>query len=195
MRTWTGGPGGTWRGVLAALALVAVGGCAPIGPAPSGEMVGRGEAAPSSRTLNLLTRAEPATLALKAPAGAGGQAPGLSVDSVVRPFNARLDILDAHGNPTPYLAEALPELSTDSWHVFADGRMETSYRLKANITWHDGTPLSAADFVFAWRVYTTPELGLAVTLPQSLMEEVTAPDARTLVVRWRRLYPQASPLG
>jgi ABC-type transport system substrate-binding protein len=49
----------------------------------------------------------------------------------------------------------------DTWRVFPDGRMETTFRLRANLTWHDGEPLSGADFVFAWRVYTNPDLGTA----------------------------------
>ena len=40
----------------------------------------------------------------------------------------------------------------------------------------------------------TPELGAAAALPVSLMEEVVAPDDRTLVIRWRRPYPQAGVL-
>jgi ABC-type transport system substrate-binding protein len=37
--------------------------------------------------------------------------------------------------------------------------METRYRLRPGLTWHDRTPLSSEDFVFAWRVYATPALG------------------------------------
>jgi ABC-type transport system substrate-binding protein len=66
---------------------------------------------------------------------------------------------DDRESPTPYLAEALPTANTDTWRILPDGRMETIYRLRPSLTWHDGAPLTAADFVFAWRVYATPELG------------------------------------
>src|SRR4029450_7755594 len=77
-------------------------------------------------------------------------------------------------------------------------RMETTFRLRPNLTWHDGTPLSGGDFIFAWRVYTNPELGTAASPPHTLMEDVSAPDDRTIVIRWKRPYPGAAdlrPLG
>ncbi len=134
-------------------------------------------------------KVEPASLAYKPL-----RASGISVAHAVRLFNAELDILDGREARRPYLAEALPEVNTDSWKVFPDGRMETTYRLRPNITWHDGAPLTASDFVFGWRVYATPELGTSSLRPASFMEDVQAPDPRTLVIRWRALYPDAGGL-
>ncbi len=107
-------------------------------------------------------------------------------------FNATLDYRDEREVPKPMLSEALPQLNTDTWRVFPDGRMETRYTLKPNLTWHDGTPLSAEDFVFAHRVYLSPQLGVANSPPIGMMEEVTAPDDRTLVIRWKTTYPDAA---
>ena len=59
----------------------------------------------------------------------------------------------------------------------------------------DGQPLSADDFVFAWQVYTSPAFGLASAAPQGLMEEVLAPDDRTLTIRWRQTYPGAASMA
>jgi peptide/nickel transport system substrate-binding protein len=72
--------------------------------------------------------------------------------------------------------------------------METTHRLRANLTWHDGEPLTADDFVFAWQVYSSPQVGIANVAPQSLIGEVAAPDSRTLVIRWKRPYPNAAVL-
>jgi peptide/nickel transport system substrate-binding protein len=108
-----------------------------------------------------------------------------------RVFNAGLDFVDERAVTRPYLVEALPELNTDSWRVFADGRMETTYRLRPNLTWHDRTPLSAEDFVFALQVYQHPQMGSAASVPIAQMEEASAPDAQTLVIRWRQAYPEA----
>jgi peptide/nickel transport system substrate-binding protein len=52
-------------------------------------------------------------------------------------------------------------------------------------------PLEAADFVFAWRVYANPASGSANVAPVGEMQEVSAPDSRTVAIRWRRLYPGA----
>jgi peptide/nickel transport system substrate-binding protein len=105
--------------------------------------------------------------------------------------NAKLAFRDEQGLPFPVLAETLPELNTDSWRVFPDGRMETTYRLRPNLTWHDGLPITAEDWAFAWRVYATPEFGVARTGGFRFVEEVTALDPRTVVLRWRQPYPQA----
>lgn len=111
-----------------------------------------------------------------------------------RLFNAALTLLDGDNKPQPYLAETLPTLDTDSWRLFPDGRMETTYRLRPNLAWHDGAPLTAADFAFAWRVYTTPELGRSNSEPINLMDDVLAVDDLTVVVRWRAAYPDAGAL-
>jgi peptide/nickel transport system substrate-binding protein len=73
--------------------------------------------------------------------------------------------------------------------------MVTTFRLKPNLVWHDGTAHTAEDFVFAWRVYATPDLGQAASPPLNLIEQVEAPDPRTVVVRWRRPFAQANTLG
>ena len=114
--------------------------------------------------------------------------------TAVRVFNAGLAINDEREVPRPYLAEALPALNTDTWRVFPDGRMETTYRLKPNLTWHDGAPLTADDFAFAYRVYASPELGRAASPPIAQIEEVRAPDARTVVVAWRQPFADADDL-
>ncbi len=115
--------------------------------------------------------------------------------STPRLFNADLTLLDQNGNPHPYLAEVLPDLDSDTWRTYPDGTMETTYRLRPNLAWQDGTPLSAEDFIFAWRLLTSQAFGVPTSQPHGLMEGVTAPDARTVVIRWRQLYPDAGALA
>ncbi len=148
-------------------------------------------AADPQRTLVVAIRVEPNTLTYR-PLQAGG---GVTLEATRGLFNAHLAAFDADGEPRPGLAEALPALNTDSWRVLPDQRMETTYRLRSDLTWHDGAPLTADDFRFAWRVYMTPEFGLAGLLPQSLMEDVLAVDDRTVVIRWRQPYLDAGTLG
>src|SRR5438874_13523666 len=102
------------------------------GPQPAQPTAGQGAPAEqrASRTLRTVMRTEPPALASKPLA-----APGISIRHATRLFNAELDFLDGGQVDHPYLAEALPRLNTDSWKVFADGRMETSYRLRPNATW------------------------------------------------------------
>ena len=145
----------------------------------------------AARTMVIAIRAEPPTLAQKVL----GSGVGTSYATTQRLFNATLSILDERGTAQPYLAETLPRLNTDSWRLFPDGRMETTFRLKPNVIWQDGTPLSAEDFVFAREVYASPQVGISNASPQNLIAEVTAPDARTLVIHWSRSYPAAGTLA
>ncbi|MEA2639408.1 MAG: peptide/nickel transport system substrate-binding protein [Chloroflexota bacterium] len=141
------------------------------------------------KTLKILVGLEPRSLAYK-PLGQAG----VTVASTRRIFNATLAMIDNTGVARPYLAEVLPQLNSDTWRVSPDGRMETTYTLRTNASWHDGQPLTADDFVFSWQVYSTTELGLSTSPPFNLIEEVAAPDARTLVIRWRRSFPLAGTL-
>jgi peptide/nickel transport system substrate-binding protein len=172
--------------------MLALSACTPAGPSAgrSPDTAGRGESAASQRVLVIAVRGELPTLAVK---------PLVQFSGALNPplylFNAMLDYTDEQDVTQPMLAEALPELNTDTWRVFPDGRMETTYRLKPNLTWHDGTPLSAEDFVFGYQVYATPQFGSATSPPIGLMEEVVAPDERTVTIRWRQPYPEAAVLS
>src|SRR5579862_6930051 len=169
-------------GPMLMLSVMTITACA--GPQAAQAPASGQPAAPAvvNRPLVIQTRGEPIALALRAfQTVGGGSYPHLVL-------NATFDDQDEQGNPIPILPEALPQLNTDTWKVFPDGSMETTYHLKPGIVWHDGTPLDAADFVFAWQVYSNPASGGASIAPVGEMAEVTAPDSRTVVIRWRRLY-------
>jgi len=142
-------------------------------------------AAQSTRVLNMVVRTEGVTAAAK-----GLQTIGVR-GAPITMFNAGLAILDTEGVPNAYLAEALPQVNTDSWQVFPDGRMQTTYRLKPNLTWQDGTPLIAEDFTFALRVYQNPRYGASSPTPQDRIEGITTPDERTIVISWSKPFPEA----
>jgi peptide/nickel transport system substrate-binding protein len=169
------------------LALVV--GCSP-GQAPQEERPGASGAPAASatqRTLNMSLRTEVTGLMPKIP---GSTNPSLTT----RLFNAAIAVTDGTGTPRPYLVEALPRLNTDDWRLSPDGRMQVTYRLRPNLTWHDGQPLTSSDFVFAYRVYTIPGLGIFAPTPQNLMESVEPLDARTFVIRWSAPYADAAAL-
>ncbi len=170
--------------VIATIALAA---CAPA-VAPAGRADGALTAQSAPRTITMGVRYELIS----------GQSKALnnsSSDIQKRLFNASLALMDAQGHISPYLAEALPTLNSESWKVNPDGTMETIYRLRPNLTWQDGQPLGADDFVFAYSIYNS-KAGLALFLPtpQDRMTEVLAPDPRTLVIRWKSPFPDAGSL-
>jgi peptide/nickel transport system substrate-binding protein len=171
---------------IAAVALV-LAACAPAagpGGPSAASSADQPRAASGPRTMTMVVRYEVNELLAKIP---GQSSPTLTR----RMFNAAIALVDGEGNVRPYLAERLPALNTDSWRVMPDGRMETTYTLRPGLTWHDGAPLTANDFVFAWRVYSAPALAMFSPQPQDQMEEVSAPNPQTLVIRWKALYPNA----
>jgi peptide/nickel transport system substrate-binding protein len=175
--------------ILVAIGLLTVMSCASAAtpPAPAAEQPH--PAGQPSRALRIIIRAEPGSVA-----GTILQATGITTATARRVFNAGLALEDGDSQIRPYLAEMLPQLSTESWRVFPDGRMETTYRLRPNLTWHDGKPVSAQDFVFAQRVYRDPAFGIAGSLPLPIIEEMREQDTQTLVSAWNRPYPKAGEL-
>ncbi len=172
-----------------AATMVVLAACAPrSAPGPGGGASPQTQ--PPSRPLVLVAQAEPDSMAAKSIRRTGGR----RINATLRLFNAGLAIHDERDVRHPYLAEALPRLGTDAWQVFADGRTQTTYVLRPGLTWHDGATLSAEDFVFAWRVYGAPGLGVANVPPLSYLEEVAAPDSRTIAFRWRQPYLQGGAL-
>jgi len=172
--------------LLISTAVVLVAACAPATSPTRAPVAGSGPAAQAQRTAVMAIRLEPNTLALRPP-----RETFANIDHN-RLFNADFATLDDHAVPQPYLIEAIPQLNTDGWQVQADGRMRTTYRLRPNLSWHDGAPMTTEDYVFSWRVYSTPDVGLSRQVPFDAIERVTAPDPRTLVIDWKRPYPDAA---
>ncbi|HZT06127.1 MAG TPA: ABC transporter substrate-binding protein [Chloroflexota bacterium] len=167
--------------------------CAPASRQAGGSAsASQGEATSSTpqKELVVAVRGEPPSIAAQPITGFSG-----SLERPKELFNGTLDYYDENGTPQPELAQALPKLNTDTWKVLPDGTMDTTYKLKPNLTWHDGTPLSGDDFVFAFQVYSTPSFGVASTPPIGLIQDVTAPDASTVTIKWKSLYPDAAGLG
>ena len=128
-------------------------------------------------------------------AGGLGSTSGTSENIPQVIFNATLVLADERGRPMPYLAESLPQLDSETWKVLPDGTMETIYRLKPNLTWHDGHALTAEDFTFSWQVYSNPAYGVSNRLPFRHMSTVEAPDPRTVLIRWKQRWVEAGNLG
>jgi peptide/nickel transport system substrate-binding protein len=184
---------------LVALWLLLATACAP-GPSTTTSETSQAIVPPpaarpgAGRTLTVIAGSDLPTFAGK-PILTSGRAVTTKATNARHILNASLTDLDPRGLPNPYLTEALPQLNTGSWQVFPDGKMETIYRLRPNLTWHDGQPLTADDFVFAWKVYSTPAFGVATSGVMGYIDEVSAPDPARVVFRWKRLYALADAIG
>jgi peptide/nickel transport system substrate-binding protein len=74
----------------------------------------------------------------------------------------------------PVLVEQVPSITNDALRFLADGKLEVTWHLRANLKWSDGQPLTAEDLHFALQVSPNHEIVDA---------RVVSP--RDLVVRYR----------
>lgn len=92
--------------------------------------------------------------------------------------------VDDKGLLQPRLAEAVPTLENGLWRVFPDGRMETTWTVRPNVTWHDGAPFSTEDLLFTAAVARDRELPIARDLAYDLVTSIEASAPRTVTLRW-----------
>ncbi|MPZ14637.1 MAG: hypothetical protein GEU73_09490 [Chloroflexi bacterium] len=105
--------------------------------------------------------------------------------------NAALSDTDGEGKLRPQLAEAVPTTENGLWQLLPDGRMETTWRIREGAVWHDGTPVTSADLVFATTVDQDADLPILRNIGYQSVESVEAVDQRTVTVRWSRPYIDA----
>jgi peptide/nickel transport system substrate-binding protein len=102
-------------------------------------------------------------------------------------FHANLTAFDVDGNVVPQLAQKVPTTQDGDWKVNPDGTMEITWRIKPGAVWHDGTPLTAEDFVFGYEVVTDRRLAVAGLGEVLNVSEARALDPQTLLVSWKSL--------
>jgi peptide/nickel transport system substrate-binding protein len=92
---------------------------------------------------------------------------------------------DADGNLRPCLAESIP--GREDGTLAADGKSVT-WRLKKDVTWHDGKPFTADDVVFTWEFARDPA---AACVTSGSYKDVTVEkvDQHTVVVRFEQPTP------
>jgi peptide/nickel transport system substrate-binding protein len=177
-----------------ALALILLG-CAPATPrsSPTANQAESGQPQPFKRITTAIT-GEPknlsSTLAELTPGGGVRGLPDVEQLLHVGVANqADKGILSAR------LAEDVPTLENGLWVLLPDGRMETSWKLRPNAKWHDGTALTTEDLAFTVTVGQDPELPLLRRrLAYSAIDNVEVRDARTITVRWKHPFIEADTL-
>jgi peptide/nickel transport system substrate-binding protein len=86
---------------------------------------------------------------------------------------------DEHGDPLPELAE--------SWQVEQDGTVYR-FRLREDVTWHDGTPFTAADVKFTFEEVLLKFHARTKASMGGALVAIEAPDAHTVVFRFAHSY-------
>lgn len=125
--------------------------------------------------------------------------PGLSTD--MRGLKTAMNLFEGLVNYDPRDASPAPGVA-HRWEASEDG-LTWTFRLRPS-SWSNGDPVTAADFVYAWRRVVTPETAAgyrdlmyfvknarAIAAGQAKPESlgVEAPDERTLVVTLERPAP------
>jgi peptide/nickel transport system substrate-binding protein len=120
-----------------------------------------------------------------------GLSSGLNSRDFASISNGFLAYVTPQSEAMPMLAEELPTLENGGWKILTDGRMETTYRLRKSARFHDGTPITAEDFVFAQRVRMDPAIGAQYITVERRMGEVRALDDATLYIEWSEPFIDA----
>lgn len=173
-----------------ALVLIAAA-CAPQAPrGPDASGVAPGPAAPKRVTAAI--QGDPFALNYQISSAAAFTPPGS--EALEELVHTGLTTLGTGGGLVPRLAEAVPSIENGLWKVLPDGRMETSWKIRPNAVWHDGTPFTADDLVFTARVVQDREVGVFRDRAYENLEGVEAVDARTVTAKWRRPFIGADTL-
>jgi len=169
-------------GLAVVLALV---GCAP----PASRDSSAAQNAPSTSGPKRIVAgvfSSPAGLhqELTNPTGAPSSTPGLQ--ELYQLVDGTMTYLDRQNDRHEWLAEAVPTTDNGLWRVLPDGRMETTWRIRAGTKWHDGTPMTADDLRFTMDVYRDKETGVLIMPELDLVDSVDTPDAQTITVHWKQ---------
>ncbi len=108
-----------------------------------------------------------------------------------RLVSAGLTAVDDAGTLRPILADAVPTIENGQWKLFPDGRMETTWKLRAGARWHDGTPVTGEDVRFAVTVGQDRELPLFNHSALAALDRVESSDGSTIVAYWKQPFIDA----
>ncbi|HUA08032.1 MAG TPA: peptide ABC transporter substrate-binding protein [Candidatus Acidoferrales bacterium] len=111
-----------------------------------------------------------------------GSALALDVSMFVFSWSVRYD---AQGNPVPDALREIPTVANGD--VSKDG-LTLIYKLRPNIEWQDGKPLTCEDLKFTWRYVMDPKTNIAVTDGYRDIASIDCKTPLVAVIHMKRLY-------
>src|SRR5438094_6438436 len=105
--------------------------------------------------------------------------------ALVELHTAGLVSQDPNGNPEGRLALQLPSLTDGTVNPLPDGRMETTWKLRPNVLWHDGVPFTADDIVFSLEAARRLDLLSSTAAPIRQVDGARATDPLTAGEPWK----------
>jgi peptide/nickel transport system substrate-binding protein len=103
-----------------------------------------------------------------------------------RIFYEPLGAFDPEGNIVPILAAEVPSVQAGT--LAKDGRQVT-WRLKKNVTWHDGKPFTADDVVFNWEYASDPAAAATTIGAYKDIEKIDKVDSHTVRLNFKKPMP------
>jgi peptide/nickel transport system substrate-binding protein len=183
------------RGLAVWLALLIMTGCAaPASPPSRSGAEGAAPAAPTTapKKIAAAIMGDPPTPHRMLAGGVTGLIPGQ--DGLEQLTLSGLTVRDGDGVLRPMLGEAVPTTENGLWKLLPDGRMETTWKIRSDAIWHDGTPVTANDLVFTVNLRQDRDLPWSAWPGIDLVERIDAPDAQTAVVTWKQAFIWADDL-
>jgi peptide/nickel transport system substrate-binding protein len=89
---------------------------------------------------------------------------------------------DEKNNPLPVLVKEMP--SAENGGISADGKT-IIMKLREDLVWSDGTPLTADDFIFTYDMTMSSKNAVSSTSPYDKMAKIEAPDPHTVVMTFK----------
>ena len=176
--------------ILLALLLTSCSERASQSPRPTSAASEASRPSATPKSLTVAIRGEPSTFSIKidsSPTIPGGQEVELLV-------NSGLAIKDANGILQPRIADAVPSVDNGQWQLFPDGTMQTTWRLRPDARWADGTAFTVDDLLFTLRVGEDKDLPVFRDAAFDSIASVETPDPNTIVVEWRQPFIGADEL-
>lgn len=97
--------------------------------------------------------------------------------------------IDPNGNIFPELAAELPTLENSGVTVDEDaGTMSVTWKMRDDVQWQDGTPVTSDDAVFTWEAISNPDTGSWIP-GSDYIDSVEKIDEYSFTIHYNTIYP------
>lgn len=87
------------------------------------------------------------------------------------------------------LCTAVPSTANGDLVRNADGTVATTIRLRQGLLWSDGQPITIDDYIFAHKLYMSPDVQVTGRSPMDLVTGIKRIDDLTCTVTWKKWDP------
>lgn len=142
------------------------------------------------KTLNIAMEEDPVTMLMYGRQGEGGTTTARYERFMT--LQAQLTQYSDDLQPIAWAATKVPSIQDGDWKLNPDGTMEVTWKIRSDVRWHDGQPLTAGDFVLGMEMVRDPKLAVSSLGELTKISEVKAVDSQTLVATWKSISAQAN---